>query len=190
MSMSEPFLPVEPTADPDLPAGPLGYGVGVWREQLTPAGALRHASSLGAYGFSPWVDVERRLGGALVVLDDGPDVVPTYLEMKRRIAAALGEAPTAGDAAPGAADGAAIDVPWPHPVRRRSRLAFRLPEATVVRLELTDVRGRAVAVLAEGAFAAGTHTDVLDARRLAAGVYVAVLRVDGRVAATRRVTVR
>ena len=88
-------------SDPDLPDDALGYGIGVWREQLDAAGGLRHASSNGAYGFSPWVDVEHDLGGALVVLDDGADVFLTYIEMKRRIVAALGEMPTsAEDAAP------------------------------------------------------------------------------------------
>ena len=176
--------------DPDLPGGALGYGVGVWRERLTPAGALRHASSLGAFGFSPWVDAERRLGGALVVLDDGPDVFPTYLELKRRIAAALDAAATPAEAPPATAPAARLGVPVPNPASGRTRLSFTLPATAEVRLDLLDVRGRPVAVLAQGPHAAGEHAAWAETAALARGLYVAVLRVDGVAAARRRLVVR
>lgn len=56
------------------------------------------------------------------------------------------------------------------------RLALELPQATAARVEVLDVTGRRVAVLAEGAFAAGTHELRWDRRvdagaRAAAGVY-------------------
>ncbi len=176
--------------DPDLPAGPLGYGVGVWREQLT-AGALRHASSLGAFGFSPWVDTERGLGGALVVRDDGPDVFPTYLELKRRIAAALDGATTDDEPAPQAASHAArLDAPAPNPASGRAAVRFWLPAAAHVRLDVVDLQGRHIAVIAQGEQAAGPHDAALDTSALARGLYLAVLRVDGAVAARRRLVVR
>ena len=181
------------SGDPDLPGGALGYGVGVWRERLTPAGALRHASSLGAFGFSPWVDAERRLGGALVVLDDGPDdgpdVVWTYLELKRRIAAALDATATPAEA--GAPQGRIrLGVPVPNPASGRTRLSFTLPAAADVRLDLLDVRGRTVAVLSQGPHAAGEHAAWAGTAAMARGLYVAVLRVDGVAAARQRLVVR
>ena len=178
------------SGDPDLPGGALGYGVGVWREQLTPAGALRHASSLGAFGFSPWVDAERRLGGALVVLDEGPDVFPTYLELTRRLAAALDAAATPAEAPPATAPAARLGVPVPNPASGRTRLSFTLPAAADVRLDLLDVRGRTVAVLSQGPHAAGEHAAWAGTAALARGLYVAVLRVDGVAAARQRLVVR
>ena len=178
-------------SDPDLPAGALGYGVGVWREQRAPDGALRHASSLGAYGFSPWVDVERRLGGALVVLDDGPDVFPTYLELKRRVAAALDGTTTAEAPAPPATPLAVrLDAPRPNPAAGQAAFRFWLPAVARVRLDVVDLRGRHVAALARGEHSAGPHDATLDTAALARGLYVAVLRVDGAVAARRRLVVR
>lgn len=176
--------------DPDLPDDALGYGVGVWREQRAPDGALRHASSPGAYGFSPWVDLERGLGGALVVLDDGPDVFWTYLELKRRIAEALdGALPTSASGAPATPD-AHIERVWPNPLSQSGQIAFSLPSAGRAHLTLHDMLGRVVRVLADGVHTAGRHVVPLDVRGIAAGTYLAVLRADGTAAAGRRVTIR
>ena len=55
-------------------------------------------------------------------------------------------------------------------------------------LAVYDLLGREVARLADGPHAAGEHRVAFDARRLAAGLYVARLRV-GDDAVTRRLTV-
>jgi CubicO group peptidase (beta-lactamase class C family) len=79
--------------DPSLPRA--RYGVGVWREKTDEASQqLREASSQGALGFSPWVDVERNLAGVLSVQSSFSGVMPVYLELKeeiRRIVPASGE---------------------------------------------------------------------------------------------------
>lgn len=70
----------------------------------------------------------------------------------------------------------------PNPARGQARFAFRLPRAADVRLELLDLQGRRVAVLADGARAAGAHS--VEWRRPAAvrpGVYLARLRADGEI---------
>lgn len=70
--------------DPSLPRA--RYGVGVWREKVDEASQqLREASSQGALGFSPWVDVERNLAGVLSVQSSFSRVVPVYLELKEEI---------------------------------------------------------------------------------------------------------
>lgn len=70
--------------DPSLPRA--RYGVGVWREKVDGAGQqLREASSQGALGFSPWIDVERNLAGVLSVRSSFSRVVPVYLELKEEI---------------------------------------------------------------------------------------------------------
>ena len=90
---------------------------------------------------------------------------------------------------PGAVpEGFALEPVAPNPVRGEATVAFRLPEAGAARVALYDVRGRRVAVLAEGVQAAGRHAVRLDASRLAAGAYVVRLEAAGHTA-TRRVTV-
>ncbi len=72
----------------DLPCENLRarYGVGVWRERIDEASQqLREASSQGALGFSPWIDVESNLAGVLSVQSSFSRVVPVYLELKKEI---------------------------------------------------------------------------------------------------------
>jgi|SRR5687767_12746232 len=62
------------------------YGVGVWREKLVEGSQqLREASSQGALGFSPWIDVERNLAGVLSVQNSFSRVMPVYLALKEEI---------------------------------------------------------------------------------------------------------
>ena len=84
----------------------------------------------------------------------------------------------------------ALAVPAPNPTAGTARVAFALPEAGAVRVSVYDVRGREVAVLADRPFEAGRHEAVLDASRLAAGVYVVRLAAAGRVLTQRATVVR
>ena len=82
----------------------------------------------------------------------------------------------------------ALEAPRPNPSRGGARAPFVLPAESAVRLSVLDMLGREVAVLVDGARAAGRH----EARvpRLASGVYVVRLLVDGgREVAMRRLTV-
>lgn len=70
--------------DPTLPLA--RYGIGVWREKVAETNQqLREASSHGALGFSPWVDIERNLAGVLSVQSSFSRVLPVYLELKNEI---------------------------------------------------------------------------------------------------------
>ena len=89
---------------------------------------------------------------------------------------------------PGAPSALALGTAFPNPASGRAVVPFTVPSAGPVRLAVFDVLGREVAVLADGPVAAGEHTARLDTRPLAAGVYVVVLRADGRRAA-RTITV-
>ncbi len=76
----------------------------------------------------------------------------------------------------------------PNPVVGVGSVAFTLETAGSIRLAMYDVTGREVAVLAEGALAAGAHTATIDSAGLAPGVYV--LRLAGEAGvATSRVTI-
>ncbi len=65
--------------------GEVRYGIGCWREVVDETGRLKEASSQGAFGFSPWIDVDRNLAGVLAVKSSFTKVMPVYLEMKEII---------------------------------------------------------------------------------------------------------
>ena len=174
--------------DPDLAAEP-GYGIGVWRQRFDAGGELLRASSPGAFGFTPWLDVRTRTAGVLLVESTGEDVFPTALELERRV--------EAGNAAFVSAEGgggspaeARIEAPRPNPAARGAVFRIVLPAAGHVRVDVFDVRGRRVAGGADGERPSGEYDVAVDVSALAGGVYVAVLRVDGRVAGRQRLVVR
>ena len=61
------------------------YGVGMWREKVDQSGQLVEASSQGALGFSPWIDIERDLAGVLSVRSSFSRALPDYLAVKDQI---------------------------------------------------------------------------------------------------------
>lgn len=69
---------------------------------------------------------------------------------------------------------------WPNPFNPTARVEYDLPAAGRVELALYDLLGRRAALLESGQRAAGAHAAVLDGSRLASGVYVVRLSVDGR----------
>jgi hypothetical protein len=79
----------------------------------------------------------------------------------------------------------------PNPVwSSGTRIAYRLPAAGSVRLEVFDLQGRRVRVLAEGPHPAGRHEAVWDlrdgtGRRVAAGAYFVQIRTPREQAAQR-----
>ncbi len=74
----------------------------------------------------------------------------------------------------------------PNPSRGAARVAFTIPEASDVTVEVLDLLGRRVAVLAERSFAAGSHTLSLP-ETVAGGTYLVRLQA-GRDAMTRTIT--
>ncbi|HYE97160.1 MAG TPA: T9SS type A sorting domain-containing protein, partial [Rubricoccaceae bacterium] len=83
----------------------------------------------------------------------------------------------------------ALHAPVPNPTSAIASLRFDLPAPVSVRAEVFDVLGRRVAVLHDGALAAGTHPLTLDARALPSGVYLVRVQA-GEAVAVRAVTVR
>ncbi len=76
---------------------------------------------------------------------------------------------------------------YPNPFARSTEIGFELDRAADVSLVVYDVRGRAVATLAEGAMEAGQHSLSFDAASLPSGVYVYRLTA-GTTVETGRVT--
>jgi hypothetical protein len=66
-------------------------------------------------------------------------------------------------------------------VRGAAQVEFTLPRAARARLSVVDLRGREVALLANGELPAGRHAAVWGAGgRVRAGLYFVVLRAEGR----------
>ncbi len=62
---------------------------------------------------------------------------------------------------------------YPNPFNPTTTLAFELPQASRVSLNIYDVLGREIVALAEGDFEPGRHEVVFDARSVASGLYIA-----------------
>ena len=112
----------------------------------------------------------------------------SLVAFQQNAAAAQALFPTAGEDGPSASAGLRIAPPVPNPATGQAAVTFELDAAQTARLAVYDVLGREVAVLADGAQAAGAHTVALDASALPAGVYVARLTAGGQ-SVTRRLTV-
>ena len=76
---------------------------------------------------------------------------------------------------------------YPNPFNPSTNIRFALPDAGNVRLEVYDILGRRVAMLANTTFEAGTHEIRWDAGRQASGVYLYRLTTDTQ-AITRKMT--
>ncbi|MGB9909463.1 MAG: T9SS type A sorting domain-containing protein, partial [Candidatus Hydrothermia bacterium] len=65
-----------------------------------------------------------------------------------------------------------------NPIKGEGYITFQVPSRMVVRVELIDVQGRVVKVLADGAFERGTHRVKLDGSKLSGGVYFVRMKAD------------
>lgn len=84
----------------------------------------------------------------------------------------------------------ALAAPSPNPLRAstRTHLRYALPRAGEAQLDLLDLQGRRLRVLASGAHDAGEHTATLEGRALEPGVYLVRLLAGGE-QRTRRLVV-
>ena len=89
---------------------------------------------------------------------------------------------TAGEGGPGSDGPAAAPARWmtanaPNPFSSETEVRFELPEAQQVTLEVYDLLGRRVALLADAVpMSASAHSVTLDGRALPSGTYLVVLR--------------
>jgi hypothetical protein len=81
----------------------------------------------------------------------------------------------------------ALDQNYPNPFNPSTTIRFHLPESQRVRIDLFDMLGRHIGVLAEGDYAAGSHQIDWNAADLSSGVYLYRLSTGSDVI-TRKMT--
>lgn len=69
------------------------YGLGEWLERVDASGRVVEINSLGAFGFAPWIDHERRLVGILMVQSQPAQTPPVYFELKKIVHEAIAPVP-------------------------------------------------------------------------------------------------
>jgi beta-glucanase (GH16 family) len=75
---------------------------------------------------------------------------------------------------------------YPNPFNPSTQILYELKNASEVKLKVSDMLGRTVAVLQNGRKNAGTHTVSFKASNLSSGVYFYSLIIDQRVAEVKR----
>ena len=68
---------------------------------------------------------------------------------------------------------------YPNPFNPLTHIAYRLCTAGKVELEIVDLSGRKIGTLVHGMRDAGTYSVTWDASKIASGIYVSILKVDG-----------
>jgi hypothetical protein len=104
-----------------------------------------------------------------------------------RISDGAGDVPPSPEALP---DQLVLAQNYPNPFNPVTSIRFALPEAAAVRLEVFDVLGRRVALLADGKRGAGWHEARWDASGVPSGLYLYRLSVagNGMIAGTMSLT--
>lgn len=74
---------------------------------------------------------------------------------------------------------------YPNPFNPSTLVGWTLDAPRATRLTVQDMLGREVAVLADGHFAAGTHTALFDGSGFASGIYLVRLQAGGNVLTTK-----
>jgi hypothetical protein len=70
---------------------------------------------------------------------------------------------------------------YPNPTSTAAVITFTLPTVSTIKVDLVNVYGQTVAVMAEGDFAAGNHRLDINTEKLASGVYFYNLHTNGQV---------
>ncbi len=96
-----------------------------------------------------------------------------------------------GDEEPEYISNEAMMMPnFPNPFNYQTTIRFSLPAAGRVTVEIYDIQGRRVAQLADHHFESGTTTLPWTPNRLPAGIYIAVMKTDDKVATQKLTLIR
>lgn len=179
----------------------LESGVDVRWALALPGGDLRVDLERAPTADGPWVAIASRVDAeALSASHLDADAAPgNTWHYRLRVVEDGGTAYTLGELAIErpvlAAGGPQLGAPWPNPARDGAQVAFRLPAAQGVTVQVHDVRGRLVRSLVDGSFGGGEHLAQWDGTgaggvRAAAGVYFVTLKTATAVRTQRLVLAR
>ena len=73
--------------------GDTRYGIGEWREELRPDGSAYQIGSGGAFGFAPWIDLDRNVAGVFMVVNLMENVFPGVQQIKAAVRDAVDNTP-------------------------------------------------------------------------------------------------
>ncbi|GMQ82633.1 MAG: hypothetical protein BMS9Abin05_2089 [Rhodothermia bacterium] len=79
---------------------------------------------------------------------------------------------------------------YPDPFYSKTRIRFSTPEFSHVRIDVFNILGRPVAILADTRKTAGIHEVVFDARYLPSGLYFYRLQTTGRIETKQMLLIR
>ncbi len=79
---------------------------------------------------------------------------------------------------------------YPNPFNPATDISFALPAASHVMLEVFNITGQRVAVLADGVFGAGEHTFTWDGSNVASGVYLYRIKTDNEMVTKKMVLMK
>jgi CubicO group peptidase (beta-lactamase class C family) len=69
------------------------YGIGEWQEELAPDGSAYQIGSGGAFGFAPWIDLDRNVAGVFMVVNLMPNVFDGVQQIKAAVRNAVDSTP-------------------------------------------------------------------------------------------------
>lgn len=134
-------------------------------QQRSIDGASTTVLQAGTYRFVSLIG--QPLGGTLASRSGG------IWQVQQAIAAKKATAPNAPSDVP---TDFALEANYPNPFNPQTTIAFALPEATHVTIQVFDLLGQKVSDLVNGQKEAGRHTLVFDGTGLASGVYLYRMR--------------
>lgn len=103
-------------------------------------------------------DLRFRVGSGCYVLSGGTSTPPEYNQIP---------------------SGITLDPAYPNPFNPSTTISFALPEALSVSLEVYNITGQRVAILAQGLMQEGRHDVQFDASDLSSGIYMIHLQAGG-----------
>ena len=120
--------------------------------------------------------------GTVLTAEDSPTETNTYYYQVTAVSV-LGESTPSNEVSSPVTTGVQQEAPrahglaeaWPNPFSSATQFAFDLPEPGAVRLEVFDLLGRRVALLADGFRGAGRYQEEWRPERLENGVYLYVI---------------
>lgn len=205
-----PRISIDPNTDEwfvvwqgDLDDGVDGHDYEIWNRSFGSSGTPLTAAAVQLSAMDPGLDpaagagppavaTNATHGYRLVLWSGAPDTAPGEREIYAQAWAADGASPV-GDAP---ASAFALHGAYPNPFNPQTTIAFDLPRAQAVTLEIYDAAGRRVRTLLDGEPGRAGRNEVLwngtddTGRSAASGVYLYRLRAAGRTETSRMVLLK